>query len=142
MNRPKPHFSKRDGVLFFRQQMADVGLRGRSKFTARKRGTLFLGELTDTFRFQADFPDGPHEPLPMWSPQENEPLPLPDNPPAPPLLGKTNDAPAIPSLAAFQTATPTPPLPPLSQSDGLMTPNPEPCPLIVNGGRGRSLIVD
>jgi hypothetical protein len=25
MNRPKPHFSKRDGVLFFRQQMADVG---------------------------------------------------------------------------------------------------------------------
>jgi hypothetical protein len=36
-----------------------------------ERGTLFLGELTDTFRFQADFPNGPHEPLPMWSPQEN-----------------------------------------------------------------------
>ena len=36
-----------------------------------KEGTLFLGELTDTFRFQEDLPNGPYEPLPMWSPQEN-----------------------------------------------------------------------
>jgi hypothetical protein len=66
----------------------------------------------------------------MWSPQENEPLPLPDNPSAPPLLGKTNDAPAIPSLAALQIATPTPPLPLFSQPDALMIPNPEPCPCL------------
>jgi len=38
-----------------------------------KEGTLVLGELTDTFRFQEDLPNGPHEPLPMWLPQENEP---------------------------------------------------------------------
>src|SRR5208283_2960172 len=96
-----------------------------------RKGTLFLGELTDFFQFQADFPNEPHEPLPMCSPQENEPLPLPDSPSAPPLLGITNDAPAIPSSAAFQIATPTPPLPLFSQSDALMNPNPEPCPSIV-----------
>ena len=83
-----------------------------------KRGTLFLGELTDTFRFQEDLPNGPHEPLPMGSPQENEPPPPPDTPSAPLLLGKTNGAPAIPSLAALQIATPTPPLPLSYQPDG------------------------
>ncbi len=95
-----------------------------------KEGTSFLGELTDTFRFQEDLPNGPHEPLPMWSPQENEPPPPPDSPSAPLLLGKTDGAPAIPSLAALQITTPTPPLPLSSQPDGLMAPNPEPRPFI------------
>ena len=95
-----------------------------------KEGTLFVGELTDTFRFQGDLPNGPHESLPMWSPQENEPPPLPDSPSAPLLLGKTNGAPAIPSLAALQITTRTPPLPLPFQPDGLMAPNPEPRPFV------------
>ena len=95
-----------------------------------KEGTLFLGELTDTFRFQEDLPNGPHEPLPMWSPQENEPPAPPDSPSAPLLLGKTNGAPAIPSLAALQITTRTPPLPLSSQPNGLMAPNPEPRPFV------------
>jgi YD repeat-containing protein len=66
---------------------------GRGTIYFGKKGTLFLGELTDIFRFQDDFPKGTHEPLPMWSPQENEPPPLPDSPSAPPLLDKTNGAP-------------------------------------------------
>ena len=95
-----------------------------------KEGTLFLGKLTDTFRFQEDLPNGPHEPLPMWSPQENEPPAPPDSPSAPLLLGKTNGAPAIPSLAALQITTRTPPLPLSSQPNGLMAPNPEPRPFV------------
>jgi len=96
-----------------------------------EKGTLFLGELTDIFRFQDDFPNGPHEPLPRWSPQENEPPPLPDSPSIPPLPDKTNGVPAIPSLDALQIATPFPQPPLSSQPDGLRTPNPEPSSLIV-----------
>jgi hypothetical protein len=66
----------------------------------------------------------------MWSPQENEPPAPPDSPSAPLLLGKTNGAPAIPSLAALQITTRTPPLPLSSQPNGLMAPNPEPRPFV------------
>jgi hypothetical protein len=66
----------------------------------------------------------------MGSPQENEPPPLPDRPSALLLLGKTDSAPAIPSLAALPFATPTPPLPLSFQPDGLMLPIPELRPFV------------
>ena len=104
ISKKKP--SLQPGRLLFQANIRRITTKG-----SRCGKTLFLGELTDTFRFQEDLPNGPHEPLPMWSPQENDPPPLPDCPSASLLLGKTNDAPAIPSLAARQIATPTPPLP-------------------------------
>jgi hypothetical protein len=38
-----------------------------SRLLYEGKGTLFLNELTDIFRFEDDFPDGPHELLSMSS---------------------------------------------------------------------------
>jgi len=74
----------------------------------REKGTLFLGELTDTLEVQGVPQNTPYELQQTSSRPKTGLLPPLDTPSSPPPTGGINASLSLPSSVAFQTAIPIP----------------------------------